>query len=263
MAHFTRDTSVLTPFGVNQYLRSTVGVKYESYTLAAATVPARTIDGVAGQKFMQRGTVLAKITSGPDAGKVGPYQGSGTAEIQTLTASGTVSGGTYTLTFNGQTTTALAYNASIATVQAALEALSNIVPGDVLVGGGPFPTTPMTFTFFGNLSGDVPVMTVNTASLTGSTPGAAFTTPTPGVAGAADGRQTSTNIVGICDTVLPWQTMERDVEVAVAYECTAVQGWAIELTAAGVEQPVSNATALAMRPGGNATNGGKLAISWS
>jgi hypothetical protein len=263
MAHFTKDPSLLTPFGINQYLRSTVGVKFESYTLAAATWPATTIDGVGGQKFAQRGTALAKITSGPDTGKVGPYQAAGTAEIQTLTASGTVSGGTYTLTLNGQTTGAIAWNASAATVQAALEALSNVVPGDVLVGGGAFPGAPLTFTWYGNYIGDAPTLSVGTGSLTGSTPGAAITTGTPGVAGAADGRQTATNLVGLLDTVLPWQLMERDVEVAVAYECTAVQGWCFELNAAGVAIPLANATALAMRPGGNATNGGKLAITWS
>jgi hypothetical protein len=247
MAHFTKDPSLDTPFGKNVYLRSTRGCKFESYTLAGATVPARTIDGVPGQKMIQPGTVLAKITSGPDAGKVGPYQGTGTAEIQTLTASGTVSGGTYTITVSGQTTAAIAYNASAAVVQAAVEALSNVVPGDVLVGGGPFPATPLTFTFYGNYIGDAPTLTVNTGSLTGTTPGAAFTTSTPGVAGAADGRQTAANIVGLNDTFLPWQTMERDVEVAAMYIGTAVQGWCLELNAAGAEIALSNTTADAMR----------------
>lgn len=247
MAHFTRDPSLDTPFGKNVYLRSTKGCKYESYTLAGATVPVRTIDGVAGQKMLQPGTVLAKITSGPDAGKVGPFQGTGTAEVQTLTASGTVSGGTYTITLGGQTTAPIAYNASAATVQAALEALSNVVPGDVLVGGGAFPAAPLTFTFFGNYIGDAPTLTTTTTGLTGTTPGAAFTTTTPGVAGAADGRQTAANIVGLNDTFLPWQAMERDVEIAAMYIGTAVQGWCLELNAAGVEIPLSNTTADAMR----------------
>lgn len=263
MPSFSKDPTIGTPFGKNVYLRSTTGLKFESYTLAAATWPVQTIDGVGGQKVAQPGTALAKITSGPDTGKVGPYQAAGTAEIQTLTASGTVSGGTYTLTFGGQVTSALAHNASVATVQAALEALSNVVPGDVLVGGGPFPTTPMTFTFFGNYIGDAPTISVQTGSLTGSTPGAAITTGTPGVAGAADGRQTAANLVGVLDTFLPWQLMEHDVEVAVCYEGTLVQGWCFEYNAAGLAIPLANATALAMRPGGNATNGGKLALSWS
>lgn len=44
--------------------------------------------------------------------------------------------GTYTLTFMGQTTTALAFDATFAQIQTALENLSNIVPGEILVGPG-------------------------------------------------------------------------------------------------------------------------------
>jgi len=140
MPAFVKGGAARTPFGQNQYLRSTQDVKFESYTVAAATVPARTIDGNAGQKILQPGTVMAKITGGDDAGKIGPYQ-----------------------------------------------------------------------------------------------------------AGAADGRGTAANIVGLNDTFLPWQLIERDVEVAVAYEATAVQAWCIELDAGGLEIPLTNATADAMR----------------
>lgn len=56
-----------------------------------------------------------------------------TSEIQTLTV--TADGGTYTITYSGQTTTALAYNISSANLQTALEALSNIAPGDLTVTG--------------------------------------------------------------------------------------------------------------------------------
>lgn len=62
---------------------------------------------------------------------------------QTATVAG-ASGGTFTLTYGGQTTTALAYNATAAAVQAALEALSNLAPGDVEVSGnlgGPYTLT--------------------------------------------------------------------------------------------------------------------------
>jgi hypothetical protein len=48
---------------------------------------------------------------------------------------GNPTGGTFTLTYSGQTTTALAYSASPAAVQTALEALSNLAPGDVTVTG--------------------------------------------------------------------------------------------------------------------------------
>ena len=60
-----------------------------------------------------------------------------------------------------------------------------------------------------------------------------------------------TNIVGLLDTFLPWQLLERDVEVAVAYQAHAVQAWCFEYTAAGgaVPQALSNTTADAMRGG--------------
>lgn len=143
MPSFTKGGGVGTPFGRNEYLRSTnPKPRTESYTLAAATVPAQTIDGNPGQKILQPGTVLAAITSGADAGKVGPFQ-----------------------------------------------------------------------------------------------------------TGATDGRQTAANIVGLNDTFLPWQLLERDVEVASVYEGVAVQAWCKELDAGGNEIPLSNATADAMRGG--------------
>jgi hypothetical protein len=140
MPSFVKGGGVTTPFGRNEYLRSTRGKKVESYTCAGATVPARTIDGNPGQKVLQPGTAMAKITTGPDAGKVGPFQ-----------------------------------------------------------------------------------------------------------AGATDGRADVANLVGLDDTFLPWQLIERDVEIGVTYTCVAVQGWCKELNAAGVEIPLADATANAMR----------------
>jgi hypothetical protein len=71
---------------------------------------------------------------------------SGTNAVQTVTTTGTPTGGTFTLTFEGRTTATIAYNASAAVVQAALEALPNIGTGNVLGGGGPLPTG-VTLTF--------------------------------------------------------------------------------------------------------------------
>lgn len=140
MPGFTKGGSTSTPFGRNEFLRSTKILQTESYTLAASTVTAKTIDGVTGQKILQPGTVLAKITSGVDSGKVGPFQ-----------------------------------------------------------------------------------------------------------AGVTDGRQTAANIVGLNLTFLPWQLMERDVEVSAVYECVAVQAWCLEYDAAGAEIVLTNTTADAMR----------------
>lgn len=140
MPSFVKGGGVSTPFGRNEYMRSTRNTQFESYMLAAATLPAQTIDGNPNQKILQPGTALAKITSGPDAGKVGPVQ-----------------------------------------------------------------------------------------------------------AGATDGRQTAANIVGLNDTFLPWQLIERDVEVGVLYHGTAVQAWCFELDAGGNLIALTNATADAMR----------------
>ncbi len=139
MPSFTPGPALRTPFGRNNYLRSTQDVKTESYTFAAAGIPVETIDGTP-QKVLQPGEVLAKITSGPDAGAVGVFQ-----------------------------------------------------------------------------------------------------------AGATDGREDTANIVGLNNTFLPWQLLERDVEVAAVYECTAVQGWCFERDATGVRIALTDATADAMR----------------
>lgn len=134
-------------------------------------------------------TITARTSAGSGWG-VGPYlvsQGTGTNEVQTVSITGTPTGGTYTLTFSGQTTAPIAFNATAAAVQTALEGLSNIDPGDVATAGGPHPGTPITVTFQGQYSGtDVPQMTANSSGLTGGTsPTVTVTTTTPGVEGAA------------------------------------------------------------------------------
>ncbi len=59
------------------------------------------------------------------------------SEVQLLEASGYISGGTFTLTYDGQTTSALAATASAGTIQTALIALSNLATDDVVLTGGP------------------------------------------------------------------------------------------------------------------------------
>ena len=66
MASFTKGGAASTPFGKNVFLRSTQDVKWESYTLSAASVPTETIDGFT-QKVLQSGEVLAKIHSGDES----------------------------------------------------------------------------------------------------------------------------------------------------------------------------------------------------
>lgn len=83
MASFTSGITDYQPFGKNEYRHSTKGLKYNSWTLSAASVPTETIDGSV-QKVLQSGEVLAKITSGPESGKVGPFQAGVTDGRQTL-----------------------------------------------------------------------------------------------------------------------------------------------------------------------------------
>lgn len=157
-------------------------------TFASSVVAA----DVNGNKILKAGTFVTEITSGPDVGKYGPYRPAN-SEVQTVTITGGPTGGTFTLTYSGQTTDPIAYNASADVVQAKLTALSNIgslgsqnvkVTGN---SGGPY-----TVTFMGALAGtDVAQMTA-TANLTGgTTPGVTVATSTAGGAGAAptDGRQ--------------------------------------------------------------------------
>ena len=125
-------------------------------------------------------TVQFVITDRPVLNQTVPAVG--VDEVQTVTITGTPTGGTYALTFDSQTTSGIAFNATASAVQTALEALSNINPGDVTCAGGPHPGTPVTVTFGGQYDGeDVPLMTANSGSLTGgTTPTATVTTTTPG-----------------------------------------------------------------------------------
>lgn len=82
MPSFNKGGGQRAPFGSREYLRSTQDVKKESATFAAASLPTETIDGVV-QKVLLPGEVLAKITSGADAGKVGVFQAAATDGRQT------------------------------------------------------------------------------------------------------------------------------------------------------------------------------------
>ncbi len=109
----------------------------------------------------------------------------GVNEVQTVTISGTPTGGTFTLSFQGQTTAPIAYNAASTVVQTALLDLAALDTSDVTVAGGPGPATPYTVTFGGRYaSGDVPSLTASSTGLTGgASPTVAVTTTTPGAAG--------------------------------------------------------------------------------
>jgi hypothetical protein len=78
-------------------------------------------------------------------------------------------GGTFTLSFEGDTTGPLPFDASAATVQAALEGLPGIAPGDVVVSEGPASTDVFRVAFTGALGAtDVPSITADGSLLHGT-----------------------------------------------------------------------------------------------
>lgn len=103
-----------------------------------------------------------------DASTLAPV--GGVSEVQTITETGTPTGGTFTLKYRGQETAAIAYNAAASAVASALQALSNIGSTGVTATGGALPGTPVVVTFAGPLANtDVFMLQLGTNSLTGGT----------------------------------------------------------------------------------------------
>ena len=107
---------------------------------------------------------LIKVDGYPSASAV--------SEVQTIDRSPSPNSGTYTLTYEGQTTAAIAYNASPSEIQAEIEALSTVNAGTITVEGGAegLNDGAVTFTFSTTL-GDVSMISVNGSGLLpGSSP---------------------------------------------------------------------------------------------
>src|SRR6185437_14963077 len=104
--------------------------------------------------------------------------------VQRVQVDGGPTGGTFTLTFGGQTTAAIPYNATASQVQTALAALSSVGSGNVACSGGPLPGTDVLAAFQGALAtGPLATMTADGSGLTGgTTPGVVTGTDTAGVA---------------------------------------------------------------------------------
>lgn len=101
-----------------------------------------------------------------------------TNNVQTITIGGVPTGGTFTLSLDAQTTAPLAFNATGAAVQTALQLLPNINSSATVTGsaGGPY-----TVTFVDRLAGtNQSLMTGNITLLTGGTPTFTAVNTTPG-----------------------------------------------------------------------------------
>lgn len=139
-------------------------------------------------------------------------------EIETVTVNGT--GGTFKLTFESQQTGTIAWNAAASVVQTALEALSNIAPGDVLVTGGPLATAPVTVQFKGAYAGtNVTQMTADSTSLSGGSHTASIATTTGGAASSDDNERTIS--VALVDAV--GNTVPDGTKAAIAAQLEALR----------------------------------------
>ena len=94
--------------------------------------------------------------------------GIGTAEVQTSTLDSLMTVGTFTLTYKGETTAAIAFDATVAEITTALELLSTVAVGDITMEAAHEPDTELTctWTFLSSL-GDVPMLSMDISEATG------------------------------------------------------------------------------------------------
>lgn len=118
------------------------------------------IGGPAKQVPSMGGTFIAKGFSD------GITMTAGANEVQTMTQTGGGTGGTYRLRFMGKETTDLAISANASAIQAAIQALSTVGSGNMLVSG----TGPFVFTAAGALAGkELELIRVVKKAFTGGT----------------------------------------------------------------------------------------------
>lgn len=123
----------------------------------------------------------------------------GTDEVQTITFGTGITGGTFKLSFQGQTTAAITWSATnatlVANIDAALEALGNIGTAGVTTAVGTMTAGIGTITVtFNGVVGKLAVdtMTVADNSLTGVTHVVSVAETTPGVTATARGYKKGT-----------------------------------------------------------------------
>jgi hypothetical protein len=149
-----------------------VGFGIATVTLEAITI---SLDNQALQRYYNQiyGTTAPAVGAKPL--QTQPGLGSYTADLRkgqsvTVAITGTPTGGTWVPTVNGTALTAIAYNATAATVQTALEAAVGV--GNVTVTGGPGPGTAWQVVFLNYGT----TLTVSGAGLTGGSSPAATAT---------------------------------------------------------------------------------------
>lgn len=134
---------------------------------------AERLERVGNELRTRTGAVVVADAGYPGTGPSTP----GTSEVQTITITGGPTGGDWTITFDGETTVTIPFDAAASEVAADINSLPNIagvtVSGDP---GGPYVVT------FPAAEGDVPQMTADGSGLTGGVaPAVGVVTTTPGV----------------------------------------------------------------------------------
>ena len=89
--------------------------------------------------------------------------------VYTLAETGGPTAGTFTLTYDGDTTAALDFDATAAEIQTALWALDSVGPGRIFASGGPINTADVILQFSGELANQTITGFTATASFTGGT----------------------------------------------------------------------------------------------
>ena len=147
----------------------------------------------------------------------------GTNAVLTATMGGTPTGGTFTLTYGGQTTVPLAYNATAVAVQNALWALSSIGNDNVAVTGS--AGGPWVITFVNALANStVTTMTATNTSLTGgSSPAVTIAVTTAGVVGGGTPTGPYTVVDGLSATTNYWFQVAAIVGGVTGEFCTPIQ----------------------------------------
>lgn len=142
---------------------------------------------VGGMQFRNaNSSISALITRGGslDVTELSGTITAGINEVQRITRSGTLSGGTGTFTLHGLTTSTITHSSDAATIQAVLEAHPYIGAGNVTVTGGPLSTTNVDITFIGKLAASNMTQLTWNNSLTGGG-SATLSTVTVGMPGYA------------------------------------------------------------------------------
>ena len=173
-------------------------------------------------------------------------------EVQTISTTDTPDGvgTTYTLSFGGETTAAIAFDANAAAIDAALEDLSTIGVGGVSVTGGPLASaTPIVVTFDGAAMDDTDqtAITIDASGLT--TGGSASATPIvtettkgglSGVLGKPNGRTATATIVDgaivVTDTTGGYSKLDLDFAYTIGGSETWTMPGYFKMTTVGGEE---------------------------